>query len=176
MSIGIELTDPERAMSVAVARADSVPWVDDPATGAQYKLFHVDCYSGLWVVRSLFSPATIVQRHLHSGPVCAMTLSGSWGYPELRTTCSAGDYLVEEAGVVHSLSVTGDKPADIMFMITGSITYFDGEDRVSRIEDWRSVSLEYLAGCRATGRVPAVIGLPPSLSASSSAPVIGDDL
>lgn len=159
MSLGIDLSDRERATSVSAVRCDSMPWIDDPTTGGKFMLLHVDKYSGLWVVRSRFRPSTTVPVHLHSGPVSAVTLSGDWTYPELGVVCGPGDYLVEDAGTVHSLSVLGGVGVDIIFSIVGSITYFTPNGEVNRIEDWKTVLSDYLDGCRAVGIDPAVIGL-----------------
>jgi len=157
---GIDLADSRRNMSVSVLRSESAPWVVDPATGGSYCLLQVDMLSGIWVVRSRFGPQTTVPRHLHSGPVSALTLAGSWGYPELETSCRPGDFLIERAGTVHSLTVFGDQEVDILFTISGSITYFDDRGTVIRIEDWLSVLDEYMEGCDVQGLRPEVIGVP----------------
>ncbi|WFE43509.1 2,4'-dihydroxyacetophenone dioxygenase family protein [Verrucosispora sp. WMMD1129] len=132
--------------------------MEDPATGGSFMLLHVDRLSGLWVVRSRFAAGTVVPQHLHSGSVSAVTLAGQWGYPELDVRCGVGDYLVEEAGTVHSLAVHGTEPADVIFSILGSITYFHPDGTVDRIEDWRSVLDDYEAGCAEQRRRPKVIG------------------
>lgn len=155
---GIDLSDRRRSSSVAAVQCAAQPWVEDLATGGSFMLLHVDRLSGLWVVRSRFGAGTVIEQHLHSGSVTAVTLAGSWGYPELGVRCGAGDYLVEEAGTVHSLAVHGDERVDIVFSILGSITYFHGDGTVSRIEDWRSVLDEYEVGCAAQGLPARVIG------------------
>ncbi len=133
-------------------------WVHDPTTGGDFALLHVDAYSGLWVVRSRFPAGTRVGLHLHSGPVSAITLSGRWSYPELATACGPGDYLVEEAGVIHSLTVANED-VEVIFSITGAIIYLSG-GAVERIEDWRTVWKEYAAGCQAMNKTTKVIGAP----------------
>jgi 2,4'-dihydroxyacetophenone dioxygenase len=155
---GIDLADSRRAISISVIQSASAPWVLDPATGGTYSLLQVDRLFGVWVVRSRLEPNTIVQRHLHSGPVAALTLAGHWGYPESGWACGPGDYLVENSGTIHSLAVLGNKGADILFTIAGSITYFDESGAVTRIEDWLSVLDEYTEGCGAQGFRPEVIG------------------
>jgi quercetin dioxygenase-like cupin family protein len=145
--------------SVKAVDCASRPWVFDPVTGAEFILLQVDRLAGVWTVRIRFEPGTVVPSHLHSGPVFAVTLAGSWGYPELGAICHAGDYLVEEAGTVHSLSVMGDEHTDVVFTIHGTITYFDEEWQVIRIEDWRTIVDEYLAGCERLGVEADVIGL-----------------
>jgi quercetin dioxygenase-like cupin family protein len=106
---GIDLADSRRAISISVIQSASAPWVLDPATGGTYSLLQVDRLFGVWVVRSRLEPNTIVQRHLHSGPVAALTLAGHWGYPESGWACGPGDYLVENSGTIHSLAVLGNK-------------------------------------------------------------------
>lgn len=159
----LELNTEGRRSSVALVQGATLAWVPDPSTGGEFALLHVDPYSGLWAVRSRLRPGTTVPTHLHSGPVSAVTLSGNWSYPDLEVSCGPGDYLVEGAGAIHELSVTGSEIADIQFTVSGSITYFsDGSP--DRIEDWRTVLDEYLAGCNALGLTPTVIGWNVSLS------------
>lgn len=155
---GLDLGDRARSTAIAAAYARELVWVADPATGGTFALLQVDKLSGLWIVRSRFPPSTVVQRHLHSGSVFAITLEGRWSYPELGTTCVAGDFIVEEAGVVHSLTVVDDDDADILFLINGSIVYFDAFENVERIEDWRTVLDEYRTGCAQMGSNPHIIG------------------
>jgi len=154
----VDLADRSRAHSIAAVYLQEMVWVHDPTTAGSFVLLQVDQLSGLWVVRSRFPPGTVVGTHLHSGSVSALTLSGHWSYPELQTSCGPGDYLVEQAGTVHSLVVTGHEEVDILFSINGSITYFQENGLVHRIEDWRTVLDEYTTGCEVLSRSPVVIG------------------
>lgn len=157
---GVDLEDRARASSVASLSSETLAWVKDPVLDVEFALLQVDPFSGLWVTRTRFPPGCTVQRHLHSGAVSAVTIAGSWGYPELNALCRAGDFLIEQAGTVHSLQVMGDETVDVIFMINGSITYFDESGDVDRIEDWRSVLAEYETGCRLQGLPVEVLGLP----------------
>lgn len=155
---GFGIDDRARAVSVASLSSETLSWVVDPLLNASFALLQVEPFSGLWVVRTRFAPGVTVQKHLHSGAVSAVTLAGSWGYPELNAYCKPGDFLIEQAGTVHSLQVVGAEAVDVIFLINGSITYFNESGEVDRIEDWRSVLAEYEAGCRLLGVPVRVLG------------------
>lgn len=157
---GIDMGDRARATSVASKTSENIVWVPDPILGAQFALLQVEPFTGLWVSRTRFPPGSVVQQHLHGGAVTAVTLSGTWGYPELNTYCKPGDFLIEQAGTVHSLQVVGDRMVDVIFIINGSIIYFDDSGAVERIEDWRSVLREYEIGCQSQGEPLSVLGWP----------------
>ncbi|WP_248833852.1 2,4'-dihydroxyacetophenone dioxygenase family protein [Frankia sp. Mgl5] len=146
--------------AVEVCKHDTQFFVKDPISGGDFCLLQVDQLSGLWVVRSRFAPGMSVRRHLHSGMVNAITLSGYWSYPEASIRCGPGDYLTEQAGAIHSLAVEGENHADIIFMIHGSILYFDQAGNVDCIEDWRTALRDFRDGCSAFGHRASVLGIP----------------
>jgi len=151
--------DDDRRTSVYAKNTDSLVWVADQRNGGEFALLQVDPLSGVWVVRSRFPAGTRVQTHLHSGAVTSVTLAGRWSYPEAGVFCGPGDFLVEEAAAIHSLVVL-DQDADILFTISGSITYFGPRNEVEYIEDWRTVLAEYVEGCNALNQRPEVLGDP----------------
>lgn len=156
---GIQLDEQDRLLSIAVVEQAALTWVPDPVTGGSFALLQVDARSGTWVVRSRLPAGCVVQTHLHSGPVTALTLEGQWGYPDAGVSCEPGDYLVEDAATIHRL-VVSDSDIDVLFTIEGSITYFDTDGLVERIEDWRTVLGDYTGGCREAGVQPRVLGAP----------------
>ena len=78
-----------------------VPYQD----GVVFQLLQVNIEAGLWVVRVRFEPGVTIQRHRHTGEVFAFTLSGSWHYLEYPDVNTAGSYLFEPAGAIHTLHV-----------------------------------------------------------------------
>ena len=77
------------------------------------QLLQADLANGVWIVRSLFPPGVTIQTHKHTGHVYAFTQSGQWHYlesPEALNT--AGSYLFEPAGSVHTLHVPADNEGD----------------------------------------------------------------
>lgn len=55
---------------------DELPFVDI-GDGSRIQLLQVDIDTGLWVIRTRFSPGYEVQTHKHTGEVFAFTLSGA---------------------------------------------------------------------------------------------------
>lgn len=76
--------------------------------GTHVQLFQVDFESGLWVVRTKFEAGVTIPTHKHTGEVFAFTLGGSWKYLEYPEVNTAGSYLYEPAGSIHTLTVPAE--------------------------------------------------------------------
>ncbi len=101
------------------AEAD-LPWVD--ATGGIWlQVLRVDAANGIWVVRNRFEPGARLQTHRHTGPVDGFTIAGRWHYLEYDFFNTAGSYIREPAGSVHTLDVPEDNDGvtDVLFVIEG---------------------------------------------------------
>jgi quercetin dioxygenase-like cupin family protein len=99
---------------------DDLPWVD--ATGGiLLKVLRVDPANGIWVVRNRFEPGVRLPRHRHTGPVDGFTISWRWHYLEYDFYSTAGSYIREPAGSVHTLDVPADNDevTDVIFIIEG---------------------------------------------------------
>ena len=134
-----------------------VPYQD----GVVFQLLRVDLEAGLWVVRARFDPGVTIQRHRHTGAVHAVTLSGSWRYLEYPEVNTAGSYLFEPAGAVHTLHVpaTNDGITDIWFAIRGANLDLDADGNVEHVLDAGAVLEIYRSRCAAAGHpAPDVIG------------------
>jgi len=134
-----------------------VPYQD----GVVFQLLQVDIEAGLWVVRARFDPGVTIQRHRHTGEVYAFTLSGSWRYLEYRDVNTAGSYLFEPAGSIHTLHVpaTNNRVADVWFAIRGANLDLDAEGNVENVIDAGTVLEIYRSRCIAAGLpAPDVIG------------------
>jgi len=84
---------------------NDLPFVD-LGDGTKIQLQQVDLTQGLWVLRTKFSPGYQVATHYHTGPVFAVTFTGSWHYREYPDVVNTkGSYLFEPAGSVHTLIV-----------------------------------------------------------------------
>jgi len=126
----------------------------DIGAGSTLQLLQVDLNLGLWVVRTRFQPGYQAIKHYHTGPVFALTLSGSWyylEYPEYRNT--AGSYLYEPAHSVHTLKVSDDNdgPTDVWFAIYGANVNVDEAGNAVGVTDAQSVLASYRALCEAQG-------------------------
>lgn len=146
----------------ALHRAESdLPFVDI-GDGSMIQLLQVDVEAGLWVVRTRFQPGYRVQTHKHTGEVFAFTIAGSWRYAEYPEVNTAGSYLFEPAGSVHTLVVPEDNTevTDVWFAIRGANLNLDAEGNVESVLDAGLVRDGYLALAEAAGHAnPPVIGL-----------------
>jgi 2,4'-dihydroxyacetophenone dioxygenase len=130
--------------------------------GVEIQLVQASVENGLWVVRTRFAPGVTLPRHKHTGEVFAMTLSGSWRYLEYSDVNTAGSYLYEPAGSIHTLHVpsTNREATDVWFAIRGANLNLDEQGNVASVWDAQFVIDAYLELCRVAGHPrPAVIGI-----------------
>jgi quercetin dioxygenase-like cupin family protein len=129
--------------------------------GTHLQLLQVDLDQGLWVVRTRFEPGVTIPTHRHTGAVYAFTIAGSWKYLEYPEVNTAGSYLFEPAGSVHTLTVPEDQDevTDVWFAIYGANLNLDADGNVTMVIDAPFIRDIYVAFCEAEGHgTPAVIG------------------
>lgn len=150
-----------RPIPAALHRSESeLPFVSYQE-GVVFQLLHVDVEAGTWVIRVRFQPGVTIQRHKHTGEVFAFTISGSWKYLEYPEVNTAGSYLFEPAGSVHTLHVPewNDEVTDAWFAIRGANLNLDENGNVESVLDAATALEIYLGLCRVEGHpVPNVIG------------------
>ena len=140
---------------------DELPFVT-LEEGVEMQVLQIDIPNGLWVIRSRFQPGTRVQKHKHTGQVFAFTLSGSWKYEEYDDVNTAGSYLFEPAGSIHTLIVpaTNTEVTDVWFAIYGANLNLAEDGSVDLVIDAQMVYEFYVALCEADGHgKPNVIGM-----------------
>jgi hypothetical protein len=131
------------------------------AEGAELQLLQVDIDAGLWVIRTRIQPGVTLQRHKHTGEVFAFTIAGSWKYLEYPEVNTAGSYLFEPAGSVHTLHVpeTNTGVTDMWFAIRGANLELYSDGRVENVVDAGAALQIYRDLCRQAGHPdPDVIG------------------
>ncbi|MCU1460496.1 MAG: Cupin 2 conserved barrel domain protein [Acidimicrobiales bacterium] len=128
---------------------DDLPFVDI-GDGSKLKVIHVDVNAGLWIVENIFQAGYDVQKHKHTGPVYAYTVSGAWKYKEYEYVNRAGSFLYEPAGSVHSLTAVEDA-TQVWFQIYGANLNLDAEGNVESITDAAGVLAAYHLLCEAAG-------------------------
>ena len=130
-----------------------LPFVD-LGEGVQLQVLQVDLATGIWIIRNKFAPGTSVQTHKHTGHVYAFTQTGSWHYLETPDAVNtAGSYLYEPAGSVHTLHVpeTNEGLTDVWFAIHGANLNLDADGNVEMVIDAQAIHAFYLAFCEAQG-------------------------
>ena len=118
------------------AAEDDLPWVD--ATGGIWlKVLRVDPAAGIWVVRNRVEPGVRLQTHRHTGPVDGYTVSGRWHYLEYDFYSTAGSYIREPAGSVHTLDVPADNDevTEILFIMEGVNLNLAADGSVESVTD-----------------------------------------
>ena len=90
-----------------------------------------------WVIRVRFSAGLTIQRHRHTGEVFAFTIKGSWNYLEYPEVNTAGSYLFEPAGSIHTLHVpaSNSEVTDVWFAIRGANLNLDEAGNVESVLD-----------------------------------------
>ncbi len=145
----------------AVMRSEADCPMVNAGEGVKLQLLQVDIEVGLWVIRNHFEPGARVQTHKHTGQVFAFTQAGCWKYDEYPERMTAGSYLFEPAGSIHTLIVPEDNTevTDVWFAIYGANLNLDADGNVESVLDAGFILEAYLALCEAEGHdTPNVIG------------------
>jgi 2,4'-dihydroxyacetophenone dioxygenase len=138
--------------SVRHAADDDLPWVD--ATGGRVDPEHLQPdAAGVWVVRNRFEPGVRLQTHRHTGPVDGYTVSGRWHYLEYDFHSTAGSYIREPAGSVHTLDVPedNDEMTEILFIMEGVNLNLAADGSVESVTDGMGTLAAYEALAEAQG-------------------------
>src|SRR5215212_2279560 len=137
----------------AVMRSESDCPMVKAGEGVKLQLLKVDIEVGLWVIRNLFEPGARVQTHKHTGQVFAFTQSGCWKYDEYPELMTAGTYLFEPAGSIHTLIVPEDNTevTDVWFAIYGANLNLDADGNVESVSDAETILRSYRSRCRKMG-------------------------
>lgn len=100
--------------------------------GVSFQLNQVNVEAGYFVVRLRGEPGRTIQQHKHTGEIFAFTIAGSWRYLEYPEINTAGSYLYEPAGSIHTLHFpeTNSVTTDVWFVLHGANLNLDAEGNV----------------------------------------------
>ncbi len=84
---------------------------------------------GYWVHITKVTEAGVVSRHRHPAPVHGFVIEGKWRYLERDWEATAGSYLYEPPGDVHTLIVDEGETMKTLFHNSGALLYCDGEGK-----------------------------------------------
>lgn len=96
--------------------------------GVDVQPLFLDPVGGVWVLRVKFHPGVLLPTHYHTGVVHLFTMSGRWNYVEYPDQPqTAGSYLFEPGGSIHSLMVPADNSeiTDTFMVVHGANVNFD---------------------------------------------------
>jgi quercetin dioxygenase-like cupin family protein len=129
--------------------ADDLPFVEIGG-GNKLKVILVDEAEGLWIVENIFQKSFEVQTHRHTGPVFGYTTSGAWKYKEYDYVNTAGSFLYEPAGSVHTLTVIEDNTR-VWFQMYGCNLNLDADGNIESVTDGAGTLRAYYALAAAEG-------------------------
>lgn len=122
------INDQDKLLTVNIN--DTVPV---PGTVPGYTLtpLFLDRENGTWVLYGRFDPGLKLPTHFHTGTVHFFTTKGRWNYDEYPNDLqTAGSYLYEPGGSMHTFSVPADatEPAEGFMVVQGAnINFVDGK-------------------------------------------------
>jgi 2,4'-dihydroxyacetophenone dioxygenase len=96
------------------------------------------CYNvsqGYWVHITKVTIAGLVSRHRHPAPVHGFVLDGKWRYLERDWVATAGSYLYEPPGDVHTLVVDEGDTMITLFHNSGALMFCDEDGNTTGTTD-----------------------------------------
>ena len=114
---------------VAQALADDErEWVPAAMANVWMRPLLFDTVRGAWTNVVRMRTEGFISRHAHPSPVHAFVIAGSWHYAERDWIATAGSYVFEPPGDVHTLIADAGESLT-MFWITGTLIELDPQGR-----------------------------------------------
>ncbi|WP_316154106.1 2,4'-dihydroxyacetophenone dioxygenase family protein [Cupriavidus sp. BIC8F] len=150
MTLPKVVTHQDRLLSVNINESHEFPGSEPGST--IIPLF-LDRENGVWVLYGKFEPGTTLPPHFHTGTVHFFTTKGQWNYIEYpEDPQTAGSYLYEPGGSVHTFSVPADakEPAEGFMVVYGANVIFS-EGEFQSVRDAGAIEEGILAAARKAG-------------------------
>ncbi len=144
------VTHQDRLLSVNINESHEFPGSEPGST--IIPLF-LDRENGVWVLYGKFEPGTTLPPHFHTGTVHFFTTKGQWNYVEYpEDPQTAGSYLYEPGGSVHTFSVPADatEAAEGFMVVYGANVIFS-EGEFQSVRDAGAIEEGILAAARKAG-------------------------
>lgn len=123
-------THQDRLLTVNVNVEPALPTESE---GVTITPLFLDREHGIWVLYGRFEPGTRLPTHFHTGTVHFFTTRGTWNYLEYpQDPQTAGSYLYEPGGSVHTFAVPSDasEAAEGFMVVYGAnINFVESEYR-----------------------------------------------
>jgi quercetin dioxygenase-like cupin family protein len=138
---------------------DSPVYKDILVPGLDVQPLYLDPTNGTWTLRVFFAPGVMLPTHYHTGTVHFWTLSGRWHYLEHQDQPqTAGSYLFEPGGSVHTLSVPEDNTevTEALMIVQGANINFDENGNYHSTLDASSIMAMVEGAIKEHGLEPSV--------------------
>ncbi len=111
--------------------------IKDVLPGLDVQPLFLDPERGIWVVYARFAPGLRLPTHFHTGCVHFYTTKGTWHYVEYPDQPqTAGSYLYEPGGSIHTLCVPEDSEGSEGFIhVEGCNVNFDENGNFVNVMD-----------------------------------------
>lgn len=110
---------------------NDLPELPSELPGTWVRPLYLDRENGTWVLYARFEPGTVLPTHFHTGTVHFFTTKGRWNYAEhAGDPQTAGSYLFEPGGSVHTFTVPADaeEAAEGFMVVHGAnVNFVNGE-------------------------------------------------
>jgi 2,4'-dihydroxyacetophenone dioxygenase len=114
---------PDELVAQALAE-DEREWVPAAMAGVWMRPLLFDTVRGAWTNVVRMRTQGYISRHAHPSPVHGFVISGRWHYAERDWVASAGSYVFEPPGDVHTLMADPGESLTL-FWITGTLIELD---------------------------------------------------
>ena len=142
---------PERVFHI-----DDLPWVpfdegDEEEINCYFKPLRFDLSTGTWTYLFKIKSNKVLTPHRHTGgSVIGYNIQGQWRYEGRNWTAKPGTFIFEPPGDIHTL-ITEDEEVITLFILGGSLQYFDANNRVIGQDDIYTVLKKYKDYCNEKG-------------------------
>jgi 2,4'-dihydroxyacetophenone dioxygenase len=145
---------------ILTVNIDNIPMLRDLAgLGIHIQPLRLDPQRGEIVVIAAIAPGVELPIHYHTGTAEVYTLSGRWEYREYPDQPqTAGSYLYEPAGTVHTFFTPADNTEDtvVLWWMQGAQVSFNEDGSFHSLTD--AVTIQYLTDTVAAERGVGPVG------------------
>jgi quercetin dioxygenase-like cupin family protein len=129
-------------LAVAAIPDDERVWVPQ-APNVWFRPLLLNTVSGGWCNLLRVRKSGVLSRHRHPMMVVGYVIKGKWFYREHDWVATAGSFVYEPPGEVHTLEVPEDCEEMITFFnIQGAMIYLDSDDKQIGYEDvWTKIDM-----------------------------------
>jgi len=138
-----ELELPEKVVNI-----EDLPWIPFDEDSCHFKPLRFDFSTGTWIYLFKIKINKTLNRHRHTGgSVLGYNIQGEWRYEGRNWIAKPGTFIFEPPGDIHQL-ITGNEEVITLFILGGSLQYFDEENRVIGQDDIFTVYKKYFDFCK----------------------------
>lgn len=134
---------PERIFNV-----DTLPWIPFTENHSCYfKPLRFNLSTGTWIYLFKMKCNQVLGRHRHTGgAVIGYNIQGNWKYEGRNWIATPGTFIFEPPGDIHTL-ITEDEEVITLFILGGTLQYFNANDEVTGQDDIYTVLKKYKDFC-----------------------------